>query len=172
MTLQKEGAPTSSLLADDDSVIDQLVAQLTDATKSLPGGYKLSPITFEKVGRRRGAGRLLGWLGAAGVARVTRARTLRRAQDSSRTHAPTCRPTPQDDDTNYHMDMIAGLANMRARNYSIPEVCTHPRARCAASSVGHSPAGHLPTHDGRPAPPRSHAHLPPPSHATLPRHPF
>lgn len=28
----------------------------------------------------------------------------------------------QDDDTNYHMDFIAGLANMRARNYSIPEV--------------------------------------------------
>ncbi|PNY08188.1 ubiquitin-activating enzyme E1 1-like protein [Trifolium pratense] len=27
-----------------------------------------------------------------------------------------------DDDTNYHMDVIAGLANMRARNYSIPEV--------------------------------------------------
>ncbi|XP_017241732.1 ubiquitin-activating enzyme E1 1 [Daucus carota subsp. sativus] len=28
----------------------------------------------------------------------------------------------KDDDTNYHMDMIAALANMRARNYSIPEV--------------------------------------------------
>jgi hypothetical protein len=28
----------------------------------------------------------------------------------------------KDDDTNHHMDMIAGLANMRARNYSIPEV--------------------------------------------------
>ncbi|KAF8396973.1 hypothetical protein HHK36_018610 [Tetracentron sinense] len=28
----------------------------------------------------------------------------------------------KDDDTNYHMDMIAGFANMRARNYSIPEV--------------------------------------------------
>jgi ubiquitin-activating enzyme E1 len=28
----------------------------------------------------------------------------------------------KDDDTNYHMDCIAGLANMRARNYSIPEV--------------------------------------------------
>ncbi|GMP89769.1 hypothetical protein CsSME_00041190 [Camellia sinensis var. sinensis] len=28
----------------------------------------------------------------------------------------------KDDDTNYHMGMIAGLANMRARNYSIPEV--------------------------------------------------
>ncbi|KAK7305452.1 hypothetical protein VNO77_43358 [Canavalia gladiata] len=28
----------------------------------------------------------------------------------------------KDDDTNYHMDVIAGLANMRARNYSIPEV--------------------------------------------------
>uniref|UniRef100_A0A7R9V7B7 E1 ubiquitin-activating enzyme n=1 Tax=Chlamydomonas euryale TaxID=1486919 RepID=A0A7R9V7B7_9CHLO len=28
----------------------------------------------------------------------------------------------KDDDTNYHMDLIAGLANMRARNYQIPEV--------------------------------------------------
>jgi ubiquitin-activating enzyme E1 len=28
----------------------------------------------------------------------------------------------KDDDTNYHMDFIAGLANMRARTYSIPEV--------------------------------------------------
>ncbi|CAM8952424.1 unnamed protein product [Rhodiola kirilowii] len=28
----------------------------------------------------------------------------------------------KDDDTNYHMDLIAGLANMRARNYSIPEI--------------------------------------------------
>ena len=27
-----------------------------------------------------------------------------------------------DDDTNYHMDLIAGLANMPARNYSIHEV--------------------------------------------------
>ncbi|CAD5195728.1 unnamed protein product [Musa acuminata subsp. malaccensis] len=28
----------------------------------------------------------------------------------------------KDDDTSYHMDFIAGLANMRARNYSIPQV--------------------------------------------------
>ena len=28
----------------------------------------------------------------------------------------------KDVDTNYHMDFIAGLANMRARNYKIPEV--------------------------------------------------
>lgn len=28
----------------------------------------------------------------------------------------------KDDDTNYHMDVIAGLANMRARNYAITEV--------------------------------------------------
>ena len=33
-----------------------------------------------------------------------------------------CSINVQDDDTNFHMDMIAGLANMRARNYSIPEV--------------------------------------------------
>lgn len=35
---------------------------------------------------------------------------------------PAPLPTQQDDDTNFHMDMIAGLANMRARNYSIQEV--------------------------------------------------
>ena len=28
----------------------------------------------------------------------------------------------KDDDTNYHMDVISGLANMRARNYRIDEV--------------------------------------------------
>ena len=28
----------------------------------------------------------------------------------------------KDDDTNFHMDLIAGFANMRARNYTIPEV--------------------------------------------------
>ena len=47
---------------------------MQDAQRTLPPGFKLSPIAFEK-----------------------------------------------DDDTNYHMDLIAGLANMRARNY-IPEV--------------------------------------------------
>ncbi|KAG6678008.1 hypothetical protein I3842_14G058600 [Carya illinoinensis] len=40
--------------------------------------------------------------------------------------APEFRMKPiqfeKDDDTNFHMDLIAGLANMRARNYSIPEV--------------------------------------------------
>ena len=42
------------------------------------------------------------------------------------TSLPTLSPfTPQfekDDDTNFHMEMIAGLANMRARNYSVQEV--------------------------------------------------
>ncbi|KAM0850332.1 hypothetical protein ACQ4PT_053175 [Festuca glaucescens] len=28
----------------------------------------------------------------------------------------------KDDDTNFHMDLVAGLANLRARNYNIPEV--------------------------------------------------
>nr|GMD27141.1 ubiquitin-activating enzyme E1 1-like isoform X2 [Ipomoea batatas] len=32
------------------------------------------------------------------------------------------KPIQFDNNTNYHMDLIAGLANMRARNYSIPEV--------------------------------------------------
>lgn len=52
-----------------------LRATVQAASKKLPSGFQLSPITFEK-----------------------------------------------DDDTNFHMDLIASLANMRARNYSIPEV--------------------------------------------------
>lgn len=28
----------------------------------------------------------------------------------------------KDDDSNYHMDVVCGFANMRARNYKIPEV--------------------------------------------------
>jgi len=37
-------------------------------------------------------------------------------------HASTWLQFEKDDDTNFHMDMIAGLANMRARNYSVAEV--------------------------------------------------
>ena len=46
-----------------------------EVRKSLPAGYRLSPVIFEK-----------------------------------------------DDDSNHHMDLITGLANMRARNYHIAEV--------------------------------------------------
>ena len=31
-------------------------------------------------------------------------------------------PFEKDNDDNYHMDLVAGFANMRARNYRIPEV--------------------------------------------------
>lgn len=48
---------------------------MQDVRKSLPAGYRLSPVIFEK-----------------------------------------------DDDSNHHMEMITGLANMRARNYHIVEV--------------------------------------------------
>ncbi|XP_038718475.1 ubiquitin-activating enzyme E1 1-like isoform X2 [Tripterygium wilfordii] len=64
---------TSSV--DDAAVIQALITRLEECRKTLPAGFKLKPIQFEK-----------------------------------------------DDDTNFHMDVIAGLANMRARNYSIPEV--------------------------------------------------
>eukprot|EP00887_Chlorella_sp_A99_P004082 scaffold23.g4082.t1 len=37
----------------------------------------------------------------------------------------------KDDDSNYHMQFIAGFANMRARNYSIPEASDRP---CAAAT--------------------------------------
>ncbi|KAL2611067.1 hypothetical protein R1flu_022759 [Riccia fluitans] len=60
---------------DDESVIEQLINRLEEGTKTLPPGFHMNPIQFEK-----------------------------------------------DNDSNYHMDFIAGLANMRARNYSVPEV--------------------------------------------------
>lgn len=61
--------------SDDTMVIDQLINMLDDGASTLPPGFQMNPIQFEK-----------------------------------------------DDETNYHMDLIAGLANMRARNYCIPEV--------------------------------------------------
>lgn len=39
--------PTASY--DDESVIDRMVAQLQEANKGLPAGYKLQPVQFEKV---------------------------------------------------------------------------------------------------------------------------
>lgn len=55
--------------------ISAWLCPLQEAQRTLPMGFKLTPIAFEK-----------------------------------------------DDDTNFHMDLIAGLANMRARNYCIAEV--------------------------------------------------
>lgn len=46
---QANNAPSSSGLGDDESVIEQLVGQLQEASKSFPQGFKLNPITFEKV---------------------------------------------------------------------------------------------------------------------------
>ncbi|XP_019432005.1 PREDICTED: ubiquitin-activating enzyme E1 1-like [Lupinus angustifolius] len=65
----------STASVDDAAVINDLIIKLERCWATLPPGFRMKPILFEK-----------------------------------------------DDDTNYHMDMIAGLANMRARNYSIPEV--------------------------------------------------
>lgn len=36
----------------------------------------------------------------------------------------------KDDDANFHMDLITALANMRARNYGITEVCAGTCLRC------------------------------------------
>lgn len=58
---------------DDNACIDNMIKMLEEGVKSLPPGFRMNPIHFEK-----------------------------------------------DDDM--HIDLIAGLANMRARNYSIPEV--------------------------------------------------
>lgn len=65
----------TSMVVNDANELDAMIKDLEEATRSLPEGYRLTPITFEK-----------------------------------------------DDDTNFHMQFIAGFANMRARNYAIPEV--------------------------------------------------
>ncbi|PON59883.1 Ubiquitin-activating enzyme E [Parasponia andersonii] len=74
-TDEKATNVNSAASVDDALIINDLIMRLEHCRSSLPPGYKMKPIQFEK-----------------------------------------------DDDTNYHMDLIAGLANMRARNYSIPEV--------------------------------------------------
>eukprot|EP00850_Spirogloea_muscicola_P006789 SM000033S12310 [mRNA] locus=s33:1758:6785:+ [translate_table: standard] len=51
---------------------------------------------------------------------------IQKLEEGTKKLPPSFRMSPivfeKDDDTNFHMDMMAGLANMRARNYSIPEV--------------------------------------------------
>eukprot|EP00879_Flechtneria_rotunda_P008752 GHRR01009166.1.p4 GENE.GHRR01009166.1~~GHRR01009166.1.p4 ORF type:complete len:135 (-),score=35.10 GHRR01009166.1:2488-2892(-) len=56
--LQAENPTPASTLADDDSVIDRLVAQLQAATQGLPAAFRLQPVHFEKVGPLL----LVGWL--------------------------------------------------------------------------------------------------------------
>lgn len=58
---------------DDNACIDNMIKTLEERVKSLPPGFRMNPIHFEK-------------------------------------------------DNDMHIELIAGLANMRARNYSIPEV--------------------------------------------------
>ncbi|KAH7624317.1 hypothetical protein Ndes2526B_g00502 [Nannochloris sp. 'desiccata'] len=71
----KASNKADSMVHMDEAVIDGLVRKLEEVSTTLPAGYRLQAVSFEK-----------------------------------------------DDDTNYHMQLIAGMANMRARNYSIPEV--------------------------------------------------
>jgi hypothetical protein len=47
--LQADKPNPSAAFADDESVIDRMVAQLEQATQGLPADYKLQPVQFEKV---------------------------------------------------------------------------------------------------------------------------
>ncbi|KAJ4779926.1 ubiquitin-activating enzyme 1 [Rhynchospora pubera] len=71
----EKATSVASASFDDAEVIDALSSRLGQLAKTLPSGFCMKPVHFEK-----------------------------------------------DDDTNYHMDLISGLANMRARNYLIQEV--------------------------------------------------
>lgn len=74
--IETDPKKTAAVAADEDaSGLDAMVTELEAVVKTLPQGYRLNPIAFEK-----------------------------------------------DDDTNFHMQFIAGFANMRARNYAISEV--------------------------------------------------
>jgi hypothetical protein len=47
--LQADNPNPSAAFADDESVIDRMVAQLEQATQGLPADFKLQPVQFEKV---------------------------------------------------------------------------------------------------------------------------
>jgi ubiquitin-activating enzyme E1 len=64
----------AQMTSDDATRIEELCAELDNLRQTLPEGYRVHPVSFEK-----------------------------------------------DDDSNFHMDLITSLANMRARNYGIPE---------------------------------------------------
>ncbi|RWV88412.1 hypothetical protein BHE74_00039323, partial [Ensete ventricosum] len=96
----------SSVSVDDAAVISDLLAKLEECAKKLPPGFRMNPVQFEKVSSYFNS-KSLFLLESSGVFFKTLLIILL---------------VIQDDDTNYHMDLIAGLANMRARNYSIPEV--------------------------------------------------
>lgn len=88
--------------SDDSMVIDRFIKMLDDGACGLPPGFQMNPIQFEKACP-------LAVLVLKFVSKL----------DYMDSHQTICL---QDDDTNFHMDLIAGLANMRARNYGIPEV--------------------------------------------------
>jgi hypothetical protein len=74
MLLQADNPNPSAAFADDESVIDRMVAQLEQATQGLPADYKLQPVQFEKVSAV--------WLHSAGSA-VSAVLVEREAQGAS-----------------------------------------------------------------------------------------
>lgn len=47
---QADNPNPSAAFADDESIIDRMVGQLSQATQGLPADFKLQPVQFEKVG--------------------------------------------------------------------------------------------------------------------------
>ncbi|KAJ6299242.1 hypothetical protein OIU76_020250 [Salix suchowensis] len=93
----------SNASVDDAAIIHELIRKLEQCRENLPAGFRMKSIQFEKLRILQPVHKSVAmsiWL----LIQFVMSRML------------------LDDDTNYHMDLIAGLANMRARNYSIPEV--------------------------------------------------
>lgn len=105
-TDEKATKAITNTAIDDEGVIQELGEKVMSAIESLGPGFKMTPIQFEKVG--------------SGSSQPCQP-CMRACSDSALTSVWAAEWV-QDDDTNFHMDLIAGLANMRARNYAIPEV--------------------------------------------------
>ncbi len=154
---------------DDEAIIGALVDKLVAARPSLKEGYRLSPITV-RAHAHRGRVDAPSLASSSAATRASCCSRRRRRRRRSGAHARRlpwrARNCPnrslqfeKDDDTNYHMELIAGLANLRARNYSIPEVrsaraAARPLARAARSTAGEGraqlqhPRGALSTRSG------------------------
>ena len=100
---------------DDDALVRKLSSEMLENLKSLKAWLKVA-----LKSRKRGGGRLA----TCGIREGRSSKPFR-----ALFHCVSLRL--KDDDSNFHIQFIAAAANLRARNYKIPEADFH-KATCLA----------------------------------------